>query len=184
MKKTKLYKRCLPDFSYRSFFEIPFQGLINRGIKCLFIDLDNTILAYEKTELSPRIKEFLVELKNYFQIVIISNSKKKRVKKAVGQDFLYVYNAKKPLMFGYKKALKMVDFPSYHIACIGDQLLTDIHGAFRLKAGRKILIKPINKLTETKPTRFNRFFEGLIIKKIKRKMPLLYESRLGAFLSE
>ncbi|MDL2292903.1 YqeG family HAD IIIA-type phosphatase [Acholeplasma sp. OttesenSCG-928-E16] len=183
-RRVPFYKKCLPDFSYKSIYEIPYNGLYIRGIEALFFDLDNTLVTYNQKKLSEKMVTFLQELSNFFTIIIISNNHKKRVLEAVGENFPFVSHAKKPFKFGYKKALKMAGLQPYKVAIIGDQLLTDIKGAASLGAARRIAIRPLRKDTEKWMTRFNRFFERLVIKKIKRKLPDIFDVRLGNFLSE
>ena len=181
-KRTRFYARCIPDFSYKSVYEIPYNGLFIRGVTTLFFDLDNTLIAYNQPKLSEKLVEFLNNLSNYFQIIILSNNKKNRVEAAIGKNFQFVYSAKKPLKSGFKKALKMANEPAYKVAVIGDQLLTDIYGAWRIQAARKILVRPIRRNTDILSTRINRYFEQKVMNKIKKKKPLMYDSRFKNYL--
>ena len=62
------------------------------------------------------------------------------------------------------------NFKDTEVACIGDQLLTDIYGANRLGL-TSILVNPISK-KERFGTKINRFFEKRI-RKILQKRGLL-----------
>ena len=181
-RKPRFYARCIPDFSYKSVYDIPYNGLYIRGITTLFFDLDNTLIAYNQPALSERMTTFLTELQDFFQIVIISNSNKKRVSSAIGDAFPFVCSCKKPLKSGFKRALKIANTQAFHVAIIGDQLMTDIYGGWRIKAARKILIRPVKQSSDIKSTKFNRSIEKRVIAKIMKKQPTM-ASRFDNYLA-
>lgn len=80
----------------------------------------------------------------------------------------YFYFAKKPLKGGFKKAKRLLDEESKHIAVIGDQIMTDVIGANRCKMF-SILVKPI-KEKDIIITRIKRPLENLIIKSYQNKL--------------
>src|SRR5690554_5351163 len=129
----RLYLKCMPDDYYKSIFEIDYQALKLKGIKALFFDLDNTIIDYHQTKLTHETIDLLNNLEKDFTVVIISNSGYQRVFRAVGHQFKFISFAKKPLKFGFKKALKQFDIKQAEAVMIGDQLMTDIFGAKRMK---------------------------------------------------
>ena len=63
--------------------------------------------------------------------------------------------------------MNLYGFKDQEIACIGDQLITDIYGANRLGL-TSILVNPISP-SEPLKTRFNRMLERKIIKKLSKK---------------
>ena len=73
--------------------------------------------------------------------------------------------------YNYKKILELYNFKIDEVACIGDQLLTDILGANRM-GFTSILVNRIAKY-ETIFTRFNRFFEKFILKSLAKKRILV-----------
>jgi uncharacterized protein len=179
-----VYQKCIPHAYHASIFEIPYQNLKQQGIKSLFFDLDNTIIAYDDQELKKKHIDLLNKLKKDFQIVVISNTNYKRVTKALTNlDVPYIWYAKKPLKFGFKKAMKMVDSTKEETIVIGDQLMTDIYGGTRFGI-KSILIRSVKRKSDHKITQFNRKVEKIIIKKIKRKLPDLYEERLKAYVED
>lgn len=163
-------RNLIPSLYQESIATIDYDMLKKRGITTLLFDLDNTIIDYHQTKLTSESIEFLAHLEKEFKILIISNSHNKRVDFAVGHQFKYVSFAKKPLKMGFKKALKILDSTIGETAMIGDQLLTDIHGANRLGMFN-ILVDPIAKKTDKLPTRINRQLEKYFLKKIERKYP-------------
>ena len=69
-----------------------------------------------------------------FEIIIVSNSRKERVEHFANLLKLpFVKFAKKPMLFGMRKAIKKASrsYKSEEIAVLGDQLMTDVFAAKR-----------------------------------------------------
>ncbi|TNF08579.1 MAG: YqeG family HAD IIIA-type phosphatase [Bacillota bacterium] len=177
-----LYQKCIPSDYVASIFEIDYQNLKKQGIKSLFFDLDNTVIPYDETELSSQHIAFFNTLKKDFNVLIISNSGYPRVSNALkNTDLPYIYHGMKPTKIGLKKALKLVKSSPQETILIGDQLMTDIFGASRLKM-RAILVKAVKQKSDRWMTKINRKIEKMVLKKIKKKEPKLYEERLKAYV--
>ena len=71
----------------------------------------------------------------------------------------------KPLKRKYKKILETYEFTEAQIACIGDQLLTDIKGGNKMGL-TTILVNPVG-VQEKFVTKINRHFENKILKKLR-----------------
>ena len=100
--------------------------------------------------------------------IILSNASKKRVtpfKEKCNVDSSYYSH--KPFKKKYKRILEIYHFKDTEVACVGDQLLTDIFGANRL-GFTSILVNPISKIDHL-PTKINRFLENRIYHSLKRK---------------
>lgn len=157
----------LPDIYVKSVYAIDYKSLKNAGIKLVLFDLDNTLVPIDATEASIKLKGLFEEIKGIgLKPIILSNSGQKRV--APFKDGLFVdaaCNSRKPLKRKYKKILGLYDVKSNEVACVGDQLLTDILGANRMKM-TSILVNQIS--TRDFPwTRFNRFLERRIYNHFK-----------------
>lgn len=177
-----MYQKCIPDFYHASIFEIPYDLLKKQGITTLFFDLDNTLIAYDQEKLSDKEIDFLKELEKTFKIVIMSNSGYKRVSYALkGTDFMYLWHSAKPTKIGFKKALKMVDQEKKHVMMIGDQLMTDVYGAHRISI-KVILVGSVKRSSDRKLTKINRWIEQIVLIKIMRKQPKLYQERLEEYV--
>ena len=158
----------IPDVYQKSIYTINYKKLKKNGIKCLLFDLDNTIAPYKVTEPDVKVKELFARLEEDFKVIIISNSHKNRIrpfKEKLNVDC--AYSSKKPFKTKYKKILELYNFKIDEVACIGDQILTDILGANRM-GFTSILVNRVAKY-ETIFTRFNRFFEKFILKKLAKK---------------
>ena len=160
-------EQYLPDIYQKSIYTIDYSKLLNRGIKCILFDLDNTIVPSFSNELTKKAKDLFVSLKQKgFKIIIFTNSPKirlKEFKRYFGVDG--VANAHKPFTGKLRKLLKEYNYAENEVAIVGDQLMTDI------KVGNKIgittiLVTPISD-KDFIITKLNRFFENKKIQKLK-----------------
>lgn len=170
-----------PHLYVQSFKDIPYDDFKKQGIKTLFFDLDNTVMSYDETLISPENKAFLNQLKKEFIVLIVSNSGRYRVSRACNDaDLNFVHSAKKPLKSGYKRALKKGSAQKETSLFIGDQLMTDIFGAARMNIV-SILVKPLKQRSDHIFTRTNRKIERMLLKKISKKHPTLLSESLIAY---
>lgn len=158
-----------PKMYKKSIFEIPYDKLKNKKIKVLLFDLDNTIGKIEEGTASKEVQTLIKKLSKDFKIAIVSNnSSKKRVGGfAESLNVDYFYFAKKPSTKCIRKAMKKYVVSPDNIAMIGDQIITDILAANRIKC-MSILVDPLAK-KDLKITYLNRFIENRIIKHYNRK---------------
>ncbi len=175
-----LAKRCIPDYYFKSIYAIDYQMLKEQGVKALFFDLDNTLIAYDETQLSAHTLEFLNALLEDFKIVVISNSNYQRVSKAA-HKYPFVWHAAKPMIKGLKRALKKVDEPIEHVCLIGDQLMTDMLSAHRFGC-IAVLVNPVKRTSDRWMTKINRIFEKCVIKRISKKYADAYAERLKEYV--
>ena len=162
----------VPDVYAQSIYTINYKKLKKNGIKCLLFDLDNTITPYKTCEPDQKVKELFARLEADFKVIIVSNSGKNRLrpfKEKLNVDV--AFSSKKPLKGKYKKILTLYKFKIDEVACIGDQLLTDILGANRM-GFTSIFVNKVAKF-EIFPTKVNRFFEKRILKRFAKKNILI-----------
>lgn len=157
----------IPDIYQKSIFAIDYNLLYSRGIRCLLIDLDNTIAPITMKEPNKKTKELFDDLKTKgFKIIIFSNSPKSRVRNFKDElDVDFCANARKPFKRKYKKIMQVYNFTESQIACVGDQLLTDIKGGNRMGL-TTILVNPVG-VNERFVTKINRYFEKRILRKLR-----------------
>jgi len=175
------YKKFLPTYFYPKIEDIDFDKLKEQGVKSLFFDLDNTVIPYDENIISFQTLSFLKNLQSSFDIMIVSNSHKHRVAPAV-HDLPFVYYAKKPLKMGIRKAIKTFARNKDEVILIGDQIVTDVFGANRMKI-KSILVKPIKKSSDRWITRFNRKIAAHILKGVKKRYPNPYEELIKPYES-
>ena len=159
-----------PKLYLNSVKEITLQMLEQNNIKGLILDVDNTLIDFDK-KMPEGVKEWAENLKqNNIKLYIVSNSnhKEKVEKTAKTLDIPYTYFARKPLKGGLNKAKKNMELPSEQIAVVGDQIFTDVIGANRTKMF-SILVKTINE-QDIWATNINRPIDNRIIQQyVKQK---------------
>ncbi len=171
-------KKFIPNQFQNTFFDIDFESLYKQGKKLILTDLDNTLISYDETTPTKELDDLFETLKKIgFEIIIVSNNIQPRVDVFVeGLDIKGYANMRKPLIFKFKRVIKQTlrDYKKDEIVIIGDQLMTDIYGANRLKA-YSILVNPIKKKTEKWYTKINRKMETSKLNQIKKKYNDTYQ---------
>ena len=159
-----------PKAYFDSVKDINIDFLNNNNIKALILDVDNTILDFDK-KIPNGVKEWAEDLKKQnIKLCILSNSNHKEKVKMVA-DILhipYFYFATKPLKRGFKKVIKLLEEKNENIAAVGDQIFTDVIGANRCKL-YSILVKPIGK-KDIFITKIKRPIENYIIRNYEKKL--------------
>lgn len=159
----------MPDFALEKAYDVTVESLKKHGIKVVFVDLDNTLIAWNNPDGTPEMRQWLHDLRDAgIPVVVVSNNKYERVKRAVEKlGIEFEAFALKPFTFGINRALKRFNVQPYEVIMIGDQLMTDIRAAKR--AGLKsVLVKPLLK-TDSINTQINRWRERRTMKKIIAK---------------
>ena len=117
-----------PDFYIQSVYELPLETLKQKGIRGLIFDIDNTIAPYDVPEPDKTLIQWFEMLKQQgFRICILSNNRKKRVKKFNEKlKVLAIHRAGKPSIRKLRKAISMMKLTELETAMIGDQVFTDM----------------------------------------------------------
>lgn len=133
-----------PKEYFNNVREISIDFLRKNEIKALILDVDNTLIDYDKNlaEETIRWAENLKE--EGIKLYILSNSNKKEKVKTVAEKLKveYEYFGKKPLKMGFKKVQKKLQEKPENIGVVGDQIFTDVVGGNRCKMFT-ILVEPI-----------------------------------------
>ena len=178
------YKNIIPDDYVSSIFDIDYNKLYSNGKRLILTDLDNTLISYKATEPTDELYKWKSELEGMgFEIIIVSNNGKKRVKHFANMlGIKYVNLSTKPLKRGFKKALKIAStkYKKEEVVVLGDQLLTDVYGAKRMKLSM-VLVKAIDNKTERLVTKHNRKNEDKMLKKVCKKNYGLYLVKLKKY---
>mgnify|MGYP003623715654 CR=1 FL=1 len=158
-----MFRRFFPKDYKDSVNHIDYQKLLSMGIDSLIFDIDNTLAPPKIKEASKELIVLFNKLKKMgFKICLLSNNNKLRVETFNNNLKLNsVYAAKKPLLFGINRALKILDSKEGKCCIIGDQIFTDVWVGNRKKI-YTILVKPISPRTEF-PVILKRLPEKLII---------------------
>lgn len=162
----KLY----PNAYLKNVKEITIDFLNKNNIKALILDVDNTLIDFNKKMLDG-VEEWCKNLKKQeIKLFIVSNSNKKAKVEMVAKklELPYIHFATKPFKRGFKKAAKILQEKNENIAVVGDQIFTDVIGANRCKMF-SILVEPIEK-KDLLVTKIKRPLENYIIKKYQKSL--------------
>lgn len=135
-----------PNTYLKNVEEITIEFLQKNKIKALILDVDNTLIDYEKN-MSDNIIQWAKDLKGQgTKLYILSNTnhKEKVEKVAKTLEIPYKNLAKKPFKSGFLKVQKELNEKSENIGVVGDQIFTDVIGGNRCNMFT-ILVDPIDK---------------------------------------
>nr|WP_191383990.1 YqeG family HAD IIIA-type phosphatase [uncultured Lachnoclostridium sp.] len=157
-----MFERFFPDRYVASTYIIDYEKLYEEGVRGLIFDIDNTLVPHGAPA-DDRAVRLFARLKDIgFRCCLISNNQEKRVKtfnEPIRVD--YVYNAHKPSVKNYIKAMEIMGTDRESTVFIGDQLFTDVWGAKR--AGiPNILVKPIHPREEIQIV-LKRYLEKIVL---------------------
>lgn len=143
-----MFEAFFPDEYVASTYIIPFEKLYEEGYRGLIFDIDNTLVMHGAPA-DERAKKLFAGLKAMgYDCCLLSNNQKPRVEmfnRDVNVHF--IYDAHKPSVKNYEKAMKLMGTDKGNTIFIGDQLFTDVWGAKRTGI-RNILVKPIHPKEE------------------------------------
>ncbi len=123
-------KYLIPDEIKKSIDDLSGEFFKEKGIKAVFLDIDNTLVTPHTERPDERAERFLSSLEKAGIIVcLISNNNKKRVEEFSGGRFLSSHRSAKPLTFAYRKMLKRLGLKKEEVASVGDQFYSDILGS-------------------------------------------------------
>ena len=159
-----MFKNLRPKVYVNSVYNIDLKKLKKiKKIKGIIVDLDNTLVAWGKKEVSQKIIDWVNEAKKLgLKICIVSNTNSKRVAE-FAKIFDVPYHSKyfKPFSVAFNNGLKIINTKKSETVVIGDQIFTDILGGNRLKL-LTILVTPIVK-KDSIGTFLHRNLEKIII---------------------
>ncbi len=119
-----------PNIKLNRITDITPDMLQKRNITALILDVDNTLSTHHGMKLCDGLGEWLQKMRdNKIKLLILSNSKKKRVEpfaKKINLDFISL--GLKPLFTGYVRCLKRLGEKKKNVAIVGDQIFTDVLG--------------------------------------------------------
>lgn len=159
----------VPDIYQENIYKIDYEILKSRGIKCLFFDLDNTLVKIKEVIPREETKELFSQLKEQgFKILITSNSISTRVKPFAEELKIdYISSCKKPRINKIEQYIKSSKFGLDEIAIIGDSMIDDVVCGNTIGI-TTILLDQISKM-EFPIARLKRIKEKKIQKKLRDK---------------
>lgn len=171
-----MYRYFIPSEYVRKVTDITPEHLVEKGVRGVITDLDNTLVEWDRPDATPLLVEWMKSMqKAGIQVVIVSNNNELRVKTfADPLGIPFIYQARKPMGRAFRKALRMMNInDKKEVVVIGDQMLTDVFGGNR-NGMHTILVIPVAQ-SDGFFTRFNRMVERRIMNRLKRKGHLTWE---------
>ncbi len=161
-----------PTACFERLVDIDRAELGRLGYRVLLFDVDNTITCWNSGDIAPEVREWFAGLSEFgLKGCIISNNSASRLEPlAADLGIDYLAKARKPLPFGYHRAMRQMGSSRQNTLMIGDQLLTDILGA-NLAGVDSVLVTPIDLSREFRWTYVNRRIERIIKKPTLRGVP-------------
>lgn len=135
----------LPSILTEAVTDLTPEMLMERGIRLLMLDFDNTIVPYTTDVPTQKMDRWLEQmLSSPVRICVVSNSKRSRVRVFCQKYGIpCVTHAKKPFQDGIRRCLGQYDLPAGACALAGDQIYTDTLGA-NCAGVTSILVKAID----------------------------------------
>jgi hypothetical protein len=135
-------------------YRISQSELQKKGIQCILLDVDGTLVNRNSTKIPIAVKSWISKSKKLFSLYLISNNpSKKRIEKIAKElNLRYKYNASKPRKKVTLNTINEVNYELKNIAIIGDRIFTDIIVGNRCNINT-ILVKQLNR--DGLPIKFN-----------------------------
>ncbi|MGL4769000.1 MAG: YqeG family HAD IIIA-type phosphatase [Mycoplasmoidaceae bacterium] len=173
-----------PDNYIKSIQDVNFENLYQQGIRVIICDLDNTLVPSFKSIPSASNIDLVKHIKSIgFRLYIVSNNRKERVEKFITKleekvkiDG-YLSSTFKPFIFKIKKLFINHQIDASETLFIGDQFITDILAANRIKAQSILVLSIIDTVNDLKfSNRFFNFMENFIYKKLSHEKSFIKQN--------
>ena len=158
-----------PDYMFGTYREVTAEFLLEKGIRALLIDIDNTLAPYEQPDPDDNIRAWFESLReNGIRVALVSNNHAPRVERFNQTLGLLAFSdSGKPSRKTLEKAMKALGVTHEETAVLGDQLLTDAYGGKHIGLPA-IIVPPIHD--KTNPFfRFKRLLARPYIRKYARQ---------------
>ncbi|MCB8230336.1 YqeG family HAD IIIA-type phosphatase [Staphylococcus aureus] len=168
-------KFFMPNSYVQSIFQIDLDKLVDKGVKGIITDLDNTLVGWDVKEPTERVKAWFKEANEKgITITIVSNNNESRVASfSQHLDIDFIFKARKPMGKAFDKAITKMNIRPDQTVVIGDQMLTDVFGGNR-RGLCTIMVVPV-KRTDGFITKFNRLIERRLLRHFSKKGYITWE---------
>jgi HAD superfamily phosphatase (TIGR01668 family) len=134
------------------------------GIEAALLDLDNTLVGWQRKDVSDDVLQWLRELKEQgIRLCLVSNTRfgKRLLALSNELEIPCVRRAWKPRKKGFQSAMEQLGVDASRTIMIGDQMFTDIYGANRLGI-YTVMVRPLAK-REFIGTKISRLIEKVLL---------------------
>ena len=145
--------------------EVTVADLQKMGVKAALLDLDNTLVGWQRHDVPDEIRQWLIDLKAAdIKLCLISNTRFGRRLRALSEelDIPYVRRAWKPRKSGFLRAMRELGVDPQSTVMLGDQMFTDILGANRVGV-YSIMVRPMAR-REFAGTKISRIAERFLMR--------------------
>jgi HAD superfamily phosphatase (TIGR01668 family) len=150
--------------------EIILDSLYHKGYRTIFLDIDNTLITYDKRKLSLQKINWVQKCKTLgFEVFLVSNNLNHRRMRYIASQLDVeqgLYFALKPFAPGIKDLASRFQIDLATTVVIGDQLFTDVLMGNWLKC-YTILVDPLDKKLSFLKT-LQRDFELFLVNKLHK----------------
>ena len=159
-------KYLIPDITVDSIDDLSGEFFRERGIKAVFLDIDNTLVTPKTAVPDERASRFLKSLEEAgITACLVSNNKRERVETFSGGKYMTIHRAGKPFTLSYRRFLRKLSLKKSEVAAVGDQFYSDVYAAKKLGI-LMVYVKPIEIGNEGPFVHFKRQLERKIIAKL------------------
>lgn len=172
---SKILSLLSPSEFVESICDVDIAQLRNRNITALLIDLDNTLVAWQRYNIAKDVIDWVNSAIEFgIKVCIVSNTRTPRRLERLANELGVPFTKKalKPRRRGFREGLNILNVDASQTAVIGDQIFTDILGGNRLGL-YTILVRPISG-REFIGTKLSRVLEAILLGYWKRK-GILYD---------
>jgi HAD superfamily phosphatase (TIGR01668 family) len=158
-----------PRRYYASVTEIDVEELRRAGITAVLLDLDNTLVGWQRCDVLPEIRVWLRSLKEAgMKLCLVTNTRPRKRLQALSQELEipYVPHPWKPRKKGFIQAMQELGVDSSKTIMIGDQMFTDVLGGNRAGVST-LLVRPLTR-REFIGTKVSRVVEKVLLSLFRR----------------
>ncbi len=129
------------------------------GVRGVVLDLDNTIVPWNTSDVSPQARDWVAKLREArIGVCVLTNNYTRRASGVAHQLGIPIIKAAfKPSPMAFRSALRRMSITAEEGAVVGDQLFTDVLGG-KLVGMRAVLVNPLST-REFFTTKFVRWLE-------------------------
>jgi len=163
-----MFSALRPDMMADAIWEIDPDELRRRGIEGLILDLDNTIVDWNRSEVREEVRRWAERARAAgLRLCIASNARGKGRVSAIADQVgcSWLAPAGKPSRRGLRRVMEMLGTTPNSTALIGDQVFTDVMGGNRLGLFT-ILVRPLSG-RDFPATRIMRIIEWFVLRRLR-----------------
>lgn len=156
--------RWCPDEVVSSVTEIDPEALKEQGIQAVLLDLDNTLVPWQRLDIPDAVRGWIEAMKKAgLRLCLVSNTRRRHRLEILAKELgiAYVPKAFKPRRYGLRQALEQLKATPQQAVMIGDQVFTDVWGGNRMGM-RTVLVTPMAR-REFFGTKVSRLLERTLL---------------------